>query len=360
MIPVLKDAILFSKCLSFRKLLNLYLLRQSYFFSVLTKKNKHIGFPAAISVEPTDQCNLRCPECPSGLGVLTRKAGFIGWETYTSIIDQFKKYGISLNLYFQGEPFLHANLLQMITYAAKSNIYTSISTNGQLLNSFPPEELINSGLNRLIISADGLSQESYEKYRIGGRLDRVVEGMQKLSGKKRELRAMNPFIVLQFIVWRHNEHELIHVKKWAGENGAESIELKTAQVSYNKDINSVLPLNVKFNRYSTNASGEIVLKSSIPNECWKMWHSCVMTWDGNIVPCCFDKDANYKMGNIRNEAFNFIWNNAKYNQFREGIIANRKKNLMCLNCSEGLNIRSHQSVSAGNSFLHAIKLSNKN
>jgi radical SAM protein with 4Fe4S-binding SPASM domain len=278
------------------------------------------------------------------LGILTRNAGYISWQTYTSIIDQFSKYGISLNLYFQGEPFLHVNLLKMIAYASKMKIYTTISTNGQLLSSFPAGELIRTGLNRIIISADGISQESYEKYRIGGRLDRVVEGMQNISKRKHELNAMNPFIVLQFIVWKHNEHELSHVKKWAVQNGAESVQFKTAQISYNKDMNTLVPINDKFNRYSKNESGRFVLKSSIPNECWRMWHSCVMTWDGNIVPCCFDKDANFKMGNIKTESFNAIWNNYNYNQFRQGILRNRKQKVMCLNCSEGLKIKTHTSV----------------
>ncbi len=338
--PFLKDALLFLKCLSFRKLHNFSLLKLSYFLSVVTKTNYHRGFPASISVEPTDQCNLRCPECPSGLGILTRKAGYADWETYTSIIDQFKKYGISLNLYFQGEPFLHANLLKMISYASKSNIYTTISTNGQLLNSFPAGELIKSGLNRLIISADGLSQETYEKYRVGGRLDRVAEGMQELARTKSGLKSMNPIIILQFIVWRHNQHELTQVKKWAGIHGAESVQIKTAQISYNKDISSILPTIEKFSRYQKNNSGDYKLKSSIPNECWRMWHSCVMTWDGNLVPCCFDKDASFKMGNIKNETLSSIWSNNKYDTFRQGILSDRKKNEMCLNCSEGLKIRS--------------------
>ena len=247
---ILDDAILFFKCLSFRKLINIYLLRQSYYLSLFTKLNKHRGFPASMSVEPTDKCNLRCPECPSGLGLLTRNSGYLNWETYTSIIDQFKKYGLSLNLYFQGEPFLHANLLQMIAYATKSNIYTTISTNGQLFQTFPPEDLIHSGLHRLIVSADGLSQETYEKYRVGGKLDRVVEGIRSLSRAKTELRARNPFIVWQFIVWRHNEHELINVKKWVRGNGAETVHLKSAQIEFNKNMNRVLPLNEKFSRYS--------------------------------------------------------------------------------------------------------------
>ena len=344
MTAYLKDAFLFLRCLSLRKLYNYSLLKFSYFISVITKQNRQLGYPASISVEPTDQCNLRCPECPSGLGILTRKAGYIEWETYTSVIDQFKGHGISLNLYFQGEPFLHANLLNMIAYASKSNIYTSISTNGQMLNSFPAEDLIRSGLNRLIISADGLSQETYEKYRVGGRLDRVTEGMQSLADAKVKLKAMNPVIVLQFIVWRHNEHELSGVKKWAGSNGANIVQFKTAQVSYTKDASSVLPLNEKFSRYSKNSSGKFQLKSTIPNECWKMWHSCVMTWDGNIVPCCFDKDAEFRMGNLKSETLKSIWNNDKYNHFRQVILSDRKKNNICLNCSEGLNIAVEKSV----------------
>jgi radical SAM protein with 4Fe4S-binding SPASM domain len=344
MVYILKDAFLFFKCLSFRKLYNFCLLKITYWLSISTKKNKHLGFPASISVEPTDQCNLRCPECPSGLHLLTRNSGYIDWNTYSSIIDQFRKYGLSLNLYFQGEPFLHSNLLRMISYAAKSKIYTCISTNGQLLQSFPPEDLINSGLNRLIISADGLSQETYEKYRIGGKLDKIIKGMQNLSKVKREIRALNPYIVLQFIVWRHNEHELTNVKKWAKNNGAELIQIKSAQVSYNKDINNILPQNGRFSRYFKTASGKLEIKSTIPDKCWKMWHSCVMTWNGDFVPCCFDKDAKFVMGNLKNETFLSIWKNEKYNQFRQQILCDRKKNEMCLNCTEGLKIRALQSI----------------
>jgi radical SAM protein with 4Fe4S-binding SPASM domain len=153
---------------------------------------------------------------------------------------------------------------------------------------------------------------------------------------------MNPIIILQFIVWRHNQHELAEVKKWAGNNGADSVQFKTAQVSYNKDIASLIPSIEKFSRYQKNSSGNYKLKSSIPNECWKMWHSSVMTWDGNIVPCCFDKDSEFKMGNIKNESLRSIWKNDKYKRFRQGILSDRKKNEMCLNCTEGLKIRARK------------------
>lgn len=338
MISFLKDAIQFLKCLSFRRLMNYCLLEYSYFLSRLTRQNHHKGYPAAISVEPTDHCNLRCPECPSGLGILTRQGGYVSWETYIKAIDNFKNYGISLNLYFQGEPFLHANLLKMINYASNSNIYTNISTNGQLLPSFSAEELINSGLNRLIISADGISQESYEKYRVGGRLDKLARGMKELSDMKKKLHAASPLIILQFIVWKHNEHEIPKVKKWALEHGADRIEFKTAQISFSENSAELLPSNNKFKRYTISRNGELNIKSSLPNECWKMWHSCVISWDGYVLPCCFDKDAHFKMGNIGSENLYAIWKSSGYNKFREGILTNRKQNEICLNCSEGLKI----------------------
>jgi radical SAM protein with 4Fe4S-binding SPASM domain len=67
-----------------------------------------------------------------------------------------------------------------------------------------------------------------------------------------------------------------------------------------------------------------------------MWHSCVMTWDGSIVPCCFDKDAKYSMGNINEKTFGEIWNGDAYRDFRAQLFTNRKSIDICRNCTEGL------------------------
>jgi radical SAM protein with 4Fe4S-binding SPASM domain len=97
----------------------------------------------------------------------------------------------------------------------------------------------------------------------------------------------------------------------------------------------LLPKNLKYSRYKPGPDGRWVLKNSLHNECWRMWTSCVVTWDGRVVPCCFDKDAKYQLGQLTGNTFAEIWNGEKYRQFRNQILRNRKSIDICRNCSEG-------------------------
>ncbi len=71
---------------------------------------------------------------------------------------------------------------------------------------------------------------------------------------------------------------------------------------------------------------------------WKMWHSCVITWDGKVVPCCFDKDAHYQLGEMAESTFENVWRGKAYQQFRASLIKSRSEIEMCKNCSEGTQI----------------------
>ena len=175
---------------------------------LLFKRVYIFGFPFTISIEPTNKCNLKCLECPTGNETSKRKTGYIDIDLYKKIIDEVKDYTIYQMLYFQGEPFLHPDIFKLIKYADDNKIITSTSTNGHFLNTENNERIIQSGLKKLIISVDGTTQDTYEKYRVGGKLETVLNGIEDLILIKRKLKSKYPLIIIQFLVFKHNEHQL--------------------------------------------------------------------------------------------------------------------------------------------------------
>ena len=158
------------------RLWNAARIYSSFKISKIRREAIHTGMPISISIEPTTSCNLRCPECPSGLRSFTRPTGMMKPELLESILHQLSPTLAYLIFYFQGEPFLHPNLLEMVKAASKKKIYTATSTNAHFLTDEAARKTVESGLDRLIISIDGTTQETYQAYRIGGKLDKVIEG----------------------------------------------------------------------------------------------------------------------------------------------------------------------------------------
>jgi radical SAM protein with 4Fe4S-binding SPASM domain len=259
-------------------------------------------------------------------------------DVFHSVIDQLHKELLYLTFYFQGEPYLHPKFLEYVTYASNHNIYTATSTNGHYLDDQKAEQTVRSGLDRLIISIDGTTQDTYTSYRIGGKLEKVLEGTKNIVRWKKKLKSSTPHIIFQFLVVRQNEHQVEEVKQLAEEFGVNEVVLKTAQIYDYENGSDLIPENDKYTRYRKGANGKYTIKNPLLNECWKMWQGCVITWDGKIVPCCFDKDAHHSMGTVSDTSFKEIWNGPGYRSFRENILQGRDKIEMCRNCTEGSEI----------------------
>jgi radical SAM protein with 4Fe4S-binding SPASM domain len=332
------DAMNFTSMLSRQRVANAWLNYRSFKKALKSKSPIHPGLPASISIEPTTSCNLRCPECPSGLRSFSRPTGMLAENTYRRIIDQLHANLSYLILYFQGEPYLNPGFLDVVRYSNEKKIYTATSTNAHYLTQPNAEATVKSGLKRIIISMDGTDQESYEKYRIGGNLEKVLSGISNLIEAKKALKSQSPFIILQFLLFQHNTHQIPQIRKLARKSGINKLELKTAQIYDYKKGSELIPDEGQFSRYRRNGSDMYIIKNEHQNKCWKMWHSCVMTWDGDIVPCCFDKDAKYTMGNIHQQSFKDIWNGDKYQEFRARLFNDRKAIDICSNCTEGLEV----------------------
>ena len=323
--------------LSARRILNLFKLYLSYHIARRTKSGKVTGSPFSISIEPTTSCNLRCPECPSGLRSFNRKTGNIQLKTAQRIVDQLYKTTAYINFYFQGEPLISPHFYDMVSYARGKRIFTSTSTNGHFLNHKNCERIIESGLNRLIISIDGTTQAVYENYRKEGDLNKVIEGTKNIIAARRKHKK-GPEIIFQFLVVAPNEHQVNDVLRLGKELGVDEVRLKTAQVYDFKNGNPLIPKNEKYARYVQKKDGTYRLKGRYGNHCWRMWQGCVFTWDGKVVPCCFDKDAHHQMGDILATEFHAIWYSPPYTQFRKAILTGRNDIEICKNCSEGAKV----------------------
>ncbi len=324
--------------LSVQRIINLIKVVSGYYLSKLSHTPFVFGFPSSISVEPTTSCNLRCPECPSGLRSFTRPTGMLDKNFFRNVTDQLHKNVLYMIFYFQGEPFLHPEFLDMIRYASLRKIYTATSTNAHYLDDDTARKTVESGLDRLIISIDGTTQDVYSQYRIGGSLEKVLAGTKNIVSWKKKLNSYRPYVVFQFLVVHPNEHQIEDAKKLAKEIGVDSIAFKTAQVYDFRNGNELIPTQEKYSRYKKNITGEYFLKNKLLNHCWKLWQTSVITWDGKMVPCCFDKDAKYSMGNLNENNFSSIWKSESYNKFRKSVLTSRKENDICSNCSEGTKV----------------------
>jgi len=275
------------------------------------------------------------------MDLLSRDKGYMEYSLFKSIIDQVAPSLFYLNLYFQGEPYLHPEFAEMVKYARSKHITVSTSTNGHFLTAENVEKTIDSGLNKLIISLDGADANTYEQYRQGGKFQQVVDGIKEMV-KQKAMTCQGPTVVLQSLILRSNQEQLKEIRELRKELGVDKVELKTAQFYDFQEGNMLMP-DGRFSRYSKMKSGtdgktRYTIRNRMPNHCFRMWSSAVITWDGTVVPCCFDKDATNKMGDLNKESFKDCWGNEDYKEFRKKILSSRKSIDICTNCTEGMGI----------------------
>lgn len=305
----------------------------AYILSLITKKVHIYGKPSFASFELSARCNLNCPQCDVGNKLTNRKNNFLNYNEYCKIIDEIGTTMLDAIFYFQGEPLLNKNFANYISYAKQYNIYTITSTNAQIINKNIALDIVKSGLDRIIISIDGTTQEVYEKYRKGGLLSKSIEAIKLLKEAKTELNSKTPCIEAQFIVFRFNEHQIDEFKKLAPTWGADKISIKSAQIHSPNENSEIIPTINKYSRYHK-INGKWKIKKDYTKACFRAWYGMVISADGNILPCCFDKQEKHIYGNIKEDKIENIWKNKKSKDFRNILLNNRQSINICCNCNE--------------------------
>jgi radical SAM protein with 4Fe4S-binding SPASM domain len=311
-----------------KKHLNLIQSGLSYLKSSVTGNPEVKGMPVSIGIELTNTCNLNCPECVTGSGQMERDKGYMSLELFNKVINELGPYLYNINLYFQGEPMLHP---QFFSFLERSRRYhTTVSTNGHFLSLENSEKIVKSGLDHLIVSLDGMDQETYAAYRKNGKFNTVIEGIKNVAEAKAKFGS-EVRLEIQFLVNRINEHQIPRLKEFAAIAKA-SLRLKSMQIINKKESSLWLPVRSRFRRYELKG-GEYTIKSKLPDRCARLWFNPVITWDGKVLPCCFDKNGEHIMGDLNNDTFRYIWDGPKYRIFRKRILSGRHMIDICSNCT---------------------------
>lgn len=260
------------------------------------------GKPYAMMIEPTSICNLRCIFCFTRLAKQKRKNNFMSFGQFKKLIDEIKGHTIYINFWFAGEPLINRELEDMIAYANKNNIITCVSTNATLLSAERIKTIINSGLDKLIISFDGATKETYEKIRVGANFEAVVQNIKNLILAKKK----NPFVSLQMVVTKDNEAEVPMFRKLADDMNVDEAYLKSLDI-YIEASKQFSP-SLKYRRSVKNRIKHCLAKKR-----------SVILCDGTVVPCCFVIGLYPNFGSVFTESFNKVWTKSSYKQFRNDV-----------------------------------------
>jgi len=297
----MKEFWLITRYLTARKVFNMLTRSLGRLLSRITRRYVNIGMPWSYSIEPCDICNLHCKECVSGLGVIRRRRGRINMDDYRRAVDQIAPYATNLFLYFQGEPTMHPDFAEMAKYAHEKGIFTATSTNAHYLTPETSAKIAASGLDKMIVSLDGYNQETYASYRAGGDYAQVLTGIQNLADAKRRLNTKTPIIEAQTLVTKINENNLPAIRKVAMDAGADLHYFKTMQIENEEDFAVFKTTIDKYSRYDAQNR----LKNPV-GFCRRIIDSVVITIDMDVLPCCYDKDASMKLGNLRDHSLREI------------------------------------------------------
>lgn len=295
-----------------------------------------VAYPRVFMVEPTNICNGLCPLCPIGEDIDNRKKGQLNYRDFVRLVDEIKPYARAIIMNFAGEPILNPDIGRIAAYAESNGIKTIIGTNGTRDKS---EELVSSGASEILYSLDGATEETYVQYRTyrdGTTYRDVVDNLRKMVDKKREMRAEKPAIILQFVVFKHNQHEIEDIMKLGQEIGVDGIDFKP--VCINDFFESSLDeLVEKFKPAQWESLGIEMDKNCMikPPWCSFSFHETEILWNGDVTACCYDYDGDYVIGNVFTDGgFGKIWKSRKYRELRKKIVKQDLK--ICRICDNSL------------------------
>jgi MoaA/NifB/PqqE/SkfB family radical SAM enzyme len=312
--------------LTFSKVSNFLLIIISWGASIITRKCFLWAGPFSLSFESSAICNLRCPECATGTKQTQRNRKLGDPVFLENQLWKHRKHAFYCNLFFQGEPFLNPHIFQIIRLTGKYNYYSVISTNGHFLDEENCSQIIRSKLNHIIISLDGLDQQSFSQYRIGGYISKVTEGIKRLASMREDMRSNYPLIEVQFLVNKTNEQQIKKAPGFAKKLGADLFTFKSMQIISNEGAALFLPSDKQFNRYYRNK------RKNKHRNCFRLWSHMVYTSDGLLVPCCYDKIPHYAMSLSDDEVMN-SWKSDAFMQFRNNVLKNINTPGICSNCA---------------------------
>ena len=333
------------------------------------------GYPYVLKIESTNICNLECPFCLDRDRSSFDQDGSRGFgrmkaDSFKKILDQMAPYAFNVNLYGSGEPLLFPEAYEMMRYAADNNIGVRISSNLSMrdFTDEQAEKIINAGIEHLIVSCHGASQETYEKYMVGGDFERVTRNMKKLTDAKKRLGKKLPFIDWQFLLFSHNQHEAPKAQKMADELGIDFLRLIYPNIppehkdewrpraegeaeDYQpvKESSNGASNGEASNGQASNGAAKAPAEPPKPTKpinvekCTWPYRSIYFNWDGGILPCCDGTTKpSFDLGKMDDSVdIRDIWNGPDYVNVRryanfEVAPSDMDKRYTCASCLKPL------------------------
>lgn len=230
------------------------------------------SFPYVAVLDVTNLCNLRCPYCPTGS---RRNAGrgvrTMDLSAVDRLLEEFGDSLISVNLFNWGEPLLHPQLATIVSRIHDRRVFTQISSNLSGDYKAALEDICRAGLDYLVVSTSGASQEVHELYHRNGRLALVADNIRAIADFKHTHRRRTPVVEWKFLMFKHNAHEVDAARALAKQSGADLFRAvrgggeESALVDAQQAPSAVIPTRF----------------------CHQLWHMIVLNSDGGIAPCCY-------------------------------------------------------------------------
>jgi len=306
-----RNQFVFGRYASLRKIVNF--MRAEW-----DSKHKNVvvhSRPWEVFIDPVNICPLQCPLCATGMRLHGRGQTLLPFITYQRYLDQMAPWLYRVKLFNYGEPFLNPALFDMIDYTHRAGIAVQVNSNLNVWKDDFAERCVKSGLDTLTVSFDGVSQEAYGSYRIGGDVAKVKKAVIALAAAKKRLGAKHPEIILQFLMQKHNVHEYQTAADFANEYGCIFFpQPLTFDITDSTQRTAWLPGNEKQTHYDRI---NLCKKKRHPEKgCGFLWNNCVINTDGGISPCChlFYKSTDF--GSLATDSFATIWNNEAFRTAR--------------------------------------------
>ncbi len=298
-----------------------------------------IGYPYWLTIDPASVCNLRCVFCPTGQRRGARPKAVLPFERFAAIVDKLGPYLYRIDFCNWGEPLLNPDIFRMIAYARRYGPEMKIDTSLNVeLTAAGAEALICSGLHRLLVSIDGATRPTYETYRRDGDFERVLRNLALLVDTKKRLRSATPEIHWQFLVFRHNEHEIEPARALARKIGVDSIGF-TAPFCAPEWAST----KEEYNNYVV-ADGAVGFKPAADVCAW-LWDGLAINADGSVSPCCSVEDRKDDFCDFFSRPFWMLWNGRQYRAARRYVrdrVAPERGNV-CTRCDH-IGASNHEDV----------------
>lgn len=279
------------------------------------------SLPYLMIIDPCNYCNLRCPLCPTGLGTLGRPQKMMSLDCFKSYFDPMSDYLFEAYLHNWGESLLNKEVFKMIEHAQSRNVGTNISTNLSETTSADIDALLDSGLEYLIVSLDGTTEESYSKYRVRGKFDNVMANMAEIIRRRNQRKLKHPFVEWQFIVMKQNEHQIPEAEEIAKKTGVDLLRFIPVGMPYDTvDRKAVadewFPTTVGGREFAPDGVEQQFGQANKPSPCFYLYRSMVVNPDGGVAPCCVVDKKDSDFAQLPATDLHGVWNNDHYQSGR--------------------------------------------